>query len=123
MWIDDLRDPFDGNWIKKYSPIGTDVQVVWVMSYEGFVHWINNYGMPDAICFDHDLGGIDDKDEKTGLDCAKYLVSYCMDKNIDVCPFNVHSSNPVGAKNIRSYLNNYHHFFINDCGGTQAAGV
>ena len=56
------------------------------------------------ISFDHDLGSI-----QTGYDCAKWLVRYDMSNGI-LAPgftFNVHSANPVGATNIRNYLNNY----------------
>lgn len=56
------------------------------------------------ISFDHDLA-----QAETGLDCAKFLVETDMDQNILTKDFNfyVHSQNPVGKKNIESYLNNY----------------
>lgn len=129
LWLDDMRCPFNGTWIDVYSPINTDnIVVEWVKSYYEFTKWIEKNGLPDAICFDHDLGKLTENellvqgyskkearktksDEKNGYDCAKWLVDYCMDKNIDVPPFNVHSSNPAGKENIMSYLNNYHNFF------------
>ena len=45
--------------------------------------------------------------EKTGFTAAKWLVDYCIDNNKEVPKFNVHSANPVGANNIRSFLNNF----------------
>jgi len=33
-------------------------------------------------------------------------VEYCMDNNVKLPKFSVHSANPTGAKNIREYLKN-----------------
>jgi hypothetical protein len=44
---------------------------------------------------------------KTGLDCAKFLVEYCLDNQIHKINFQVHSQNPVGKENIESLLNNF----------------
>lgn len=58
------------------------------------------------ISFDHDLG-----EEKTGYDVAKTLCDMDMDSENGVFTenfyFNVHSANPVGAKNIQFYMGNY----------------
>lgn len=63
------------------------------------------------ISFDHDLAdqhyGGNFNDERTGFDCAKYLVEWCMDNDKDLPEWTVHSMNPIGAENINSYLNNY----------------
>lgn len=57
------------------------------------------------ISFDHDLGD----NVPTGMDIAKYLVELDMDQGIFANDFDfyVHSQNPVGAENIRSYMNQY----------------
>lgn len=72
-------------------------------------------GMPEFISFDHDLG----EKQKTGYDIAKYLCDLDMDFGVspdhlsnkyslpDNFDFYVHSQNPIGAENIRKYLNNY----------------
>lgn len=58
------------------------------------------------ISFDHDLGA-----EKTGMDVVKLLVEMDMDGSWGrLSPtflWNVHSANPVGARNITEYLRNY----------------
>lgn len=114
VWLDDLRDPFYGTWIKEYSPIGENCEIVWLKSFSEFTNYIENKGMPDAICFDHDLGdeimGFPE-DEMTGYDCAKWLVDKCLDENIDIPLYNIQSSNPAGADNIKALLNNYHKFY------------
>jgi hypothetical protein len=45
---------------------------------------------------------------KTGYDLAKFIVDFVIDNNSDLSnfKFNVHSANPIGAKNIRTLLNN-----------------
>ena len=44
--------------------------------------------------------------DKTGYDCAKWLVDYCLDNDILMPHFTVHSANPEGAANILHLLNN-----------------
>jgi len=80
--------------------------------------------MPDGICFDHDLGEdvardkvsngmskrqvrIQKRETKSGYDCAKWLVEYCMDRDLDIPEIGIQSANPVGADNIRGLLLNY----------------
>jgi hypothetical protein len=62
-------------------------------------------GFPSFISFDHDLG----ENEPTGMDITKWLVHEDMDKDWmkDGFDFYVHSQNPIGVENIRSYLNGY----------------
>ena len=128
LWLDDMRDPKDPqmDWL-KFSPIGRDVDVSWVKSYKEFVSWIIKNGLPDAICFDHDLGkevekelltkGYSKKDarslkseEKTGYDAAKWLVGYCMDNDKDLPEFAIQSSNPVGKENISKLFDSFRRF-------------
>ena len=95
-----------------------------VKSYNEFTKWIKKNGLPDGICFDHDLGkeaeqklrdkGLTKKaarklkaEEKTGMDCAKWLVEYCMDNQKELPLWNIQSSNPVGKINISSLLMNF----------------
>lgn len=76
-------------------------KVVWVKNYNEFIDWISDNGLPDKISFDHDLGEV-----KSGFDCAKWLVEYCIDNQNNIPNFVVHSANPVGAVNIRQLLLN-----------------
>lgn len=130
LWLDDYRDPFDKeiDWM-IFSPIGRDVEIHWVLSYLEFVQWIKQHGLPDAICFDHDLGG-DIKQNlikqgyskrkakeirknmelPNGYDCAKWLVDYCLDNNLNIPAFNIQSANPVGKENIQKLLESFNKF-------------
>ena len=104
LWLDDMRDPTDTrmDWL-AYSPIGKEVEVIWLKDYYQFTNWINEKGLPDGICFDHDLG----EDTPTGYDCAKWLVDYCLDNQMLPPLWSSQSANPVGKANINRLLRNF----------------
>ena len=45
--------------------------------------------------------------EKTGYDCAKYLVEFCATNGLSVPQYVVHSMNHIGKENIISYLESF----------------
>jgi hypothetical protein len=125
LWLDDLRNPFNVDWVSRYVP-GFEGDVIWVKSYLEFVENIQKNGLPDRISFDHDLGDEHIKFyfdngghenppnpekvsfiEKTGYDCAKWLINYCIENDLKLPEFTVHSANPVGSQNIKRILNNF----------------
>ena len=71
-------------------------------SFTEFITYIKANGLPDFISFDHDLGL-----QESGYDCAKWLVAYCLDNEMKLPDFVVHSQNPVGKQNIASLLSNF----------------
>lgn len=103
LWLDDVRDPMDKDidWL-VFSPIGRNVDIHWITSYKEFINWITINGLPNAICFDHDLG-----DEESGYDCSKWLVRYHQTFGGTFPIFASQSANPIGRKNILTYLKNY----------------
>ena len=112
LWLDDLRPPdtiINGKtWVETFSPINQPYEVIWVKSYNEYVSWITENSLPDAICFDHDLGWESQEiEEKTGMDCAKWLVEYCMDNNKKLPLYNIQSANPVGKDNIDGLLKSF----------------
>jgi hypothetical protein len=116
LYLDDLRIPKDS--IGFVPDIMN--QFYWandwviVRNFWEFCNYINKFGLPDFISFDHDLsdehyvGDVNYQDykEKTGYEAAKWLVDWCVDNNKSLPDFVVHSANPVGKLNIESYLNN-----------------
>ncbi len=99
---------------------------VLVTNYYDFVAHIEKHGLTDieAISWDHDLGdkameeairnkfnafNYDNLDgEKTGYDCVKWLVNYCIENGLKITFQNFyHTANPVGAANMKSYINSY----------------
>lgn len=126
LWLDDIRDPFVNNiWIQKYAPeFLENGEIIWVKSFKEFELWINNNGLPDKISFDHDLADehyapenrYDDYHdwakeqnfkEKTGMDCAQFVVDYCIDNKKLIPIWTTHSANPNGAENINKLLVNF----------------
>ena len=116
LFLDDVRIPTQVTWVR----IPEDQHYTVVRSYKEFVETVNLLGIPKFVCYDHDLSDAhygdglhgDDIDynkyqEKTGYDCAKFLVHECFIKGVKHPPYVVHSMNPVGAKNIISYVESY----------------
>lgn len=123
LWLDDCRDPMKDDWL-VFSPIERPFQTVWVKSYAEFTDWIIIHGLPDGICFDHDLGedvakekvsgGMskrqarrEKKETRSGMDCAKWLVEYCLDNNLKMPLYNIQSANPAGKENIDGLLKSF----------------
>jgi hypothetical protein len=127
LWLDDYRDPKDTetDWM-LFSCLGRDVEIHWVKNYEEFVNYIEQNGLPDGINFDHDLEDShytpekywdnyeeskkfqeDQKHEKTGYHCAKWLIDYCIDNKKELPTWSSHSANPVGRDNINNILFNF----------------
>jgi hypothetical protein len=113
LFLDDERMPKQVTWVNL--PLGP-----WVIvrDYDEFVKCIMTNGLPEFVTFDHDLAiehyipevKEEEYTEKTGMDCAKWLVDYCLDNGSKLPNFEVHSKNPAGAANIRSLLQNFKQF-------------
>lgn len=113
IYLDDVRTPTDKGWRV-------------VRNYHQFVDVIQELGLDsiDHISLDHDLGDsamneyyqnvkpnyrldYDNIQEKTGMDCVKWLVDYCLDNRSDMPLVTVHSANPIGSANMMGWINNY----------------
>lgn len=110
LWLDDLRNPFKEHqvsikWVclKCLGIDIKDVDVVWVKTQSEFENYIKENGLPDFISFDNDLG----IGNGEGYDCAKFLVEYCLDNDLNIPLFYSHSANPVAKDNIEGLLTNF----------------
>lgn len=116
LFLDDVRIPTHVTWVE--IPANQHYSVV--RNYKEFVDLISLRGLPKFVCYDHDLAdchyghGLNGDHipyntyiEKTGYDCAKWLVGYCMSKGVKHPSYIVHSMNPIGKKNIESYIESY----------------
>lgn len=116
LFVDDNRQP------PLYLNRVFDV----VKNYDEFVEYIETFGVPEVISFDHDLhmehtlyffenGGFREPPDpnnaiftnKTGYDCAKWLLEYCDANNLNLKNIIVHSRNPLGQRNIYNLICNY----------------
>lgn len=106
LFLDDRREPKDV--FKEDFLNRKDVNVVVVSTYNSFVEEVEKgNGQFDIVSFDHDIGDIDKNGiERTGKDCAYYLLFYCVTNNISVPSFKIHTDNPSGI-NIRQMLEKY----------------
>jgi hypothetical protein len=98
MYLDDIRMP-----AKEFDFI--------VRSYDEAVAIIEQYGMPNYISFDNDLG-VDEQGVllKSGYDLAKWIIESDLDNKFSIpsdFSFDVHSQNPVGKTNIILLFRNY----------------
>ena len=113
LYLDDIRTPKDSEWIV-------------VRNYDEFVLKINLYGLSnfEVISLDHDLGegamieyytnvknnymlDYNNINERTGMDCCRFLVSESMNQKIPLPQIYIHSANPIGSANMMGYINNY----------------
>lgn len=117
LFLDDERNVADVKWIQY--PL---VHWVVVRHYQEFVDTVIKNGIPDRVSFDHDLGkssykecqrcflekdnqiNYDNIQEKTGMDCVKWLIEKCMENNQKFPEYYVHSLNPIGKVNIVSLI-------------------
>lgn len=119
LFLDDFRNPQD---CAKYmytriGPINTIyLEEDWIIArtYDDFEKCFYTYGVPNVISFDHDLADAHydpstwtssfTYKEKTGYDCAKFMIEWCKGHNQYPEQIFVHSMNPVGTENINNLL-------------------
>lgn len=115
LWLDDMRDPelllkfkeMHGYKIAKYldyqhyvdKGFGTS-DFVWAKSAQEAISLVQERGMPDFMALDHDLGSHD----------VFVFLRWLAETQKAPSPDSwwVHSSNPNGAANIRSFLRSWH---------------
>jgi len=111
LFLDDIRQPINA----YYYTLNNIYTRHWdvVTNYDEFIKYITNNGVPQLISFDHDLADehytpepnikYGEFNEKTGYDCAKWLVNYCIDNELEFPKYVlIHSMNPAGSLNIES---------------------
>lgn len=118
LFLDDVRMPVDvSHYIMPVHirPVFREDDWQIVRNYDEFVAWILENGLPIIVSFDHDLehehivGPLDESHlwEKTGYTCAKWMVDFCLHERLELPIWYVHSMNPVGAENIKKYLESF----------------
>lgn len=118
LFLDDEREPKQVTWVELPPGPWTIVR-----SYDEFVKVIEARGIPAFVSFDHDLAhehyrqSMYNPDhhysayytdgtfkEKTGRDCALWLVERCLETKTPIPGYQVHSMNPIGRENIVSIM-------------------
>lgn len=111
IFLDDERDPIDVTWIAYPNTIS---QWIVVRTYEQFIALVPPLLTDEAdatllFSFDHDLQDYKssgDGTERTGYDCIKFLVNFCLDTTMcmPLCAF--HTKNVIGKVNMEQYYIN-----------------
>lgn len=121
LFLDDIRNPEDAypeTFLNNWQAIHV------VRSYSEFTEFILDNGLPDHIAFDHDLSDEHYENinyhslqeyyesdvvlrEPTGLDCANWLIYYCIDRAENMPTWTVHSQNPAGRDMIITTLRRF----------------
>ncbi len=125
LFLDDIRHP---NHVFKYTS-DKEYEEDWniVRNYEAFkAYMTKHYKTITVVSFDHDLGrehyrdyvrqtlekapedielDYDQYTEKTGYDCAKFMIELYHDQGMKLPRIKVHSMNVVGKQNIIALIN------------------
>lgn len=116
IFLDDERSPtqcvdYMRRMIGKHSSLYLEDWTV-VKSYLEFVRVVKkNIGKITYVSFDHDLGDGYNKlsadeyfhhEEKTGCDCATYMIELYREKDLELPIVMVHSLNPIGRMRIQN---------------------
>lgn len=124
LFLDDIRNPWDNSWdiVRTPAEFKTYIKEMFVKTKK----------LPDVIAFDHDLNQEHYTNEmysndpeqynrlykgfkhETGLDCAKWLCSFCVDEGLKLPEIHIHSMNPIGANNIAYTVMNYALFYFEE---------
>ena len=113
LYLDDIRTPIGDDWIisRNYDEFVSEIK-------------LNGLGNFEVISLDHDLGegamveyytnvknnymlDYNNIEERTGMDCCRFLVSESMNLKIPLPQIYIHSANPIGSANMMGYINNY----------------
>lgn len=101
LFLDDERIP--GFSVRDYNDSVSIVVIA--RNVDDALTSLHINGVPHTIHFDHDLGHGDN-----GFDFAKDFANFIMNGKGNLpenFQFFVHSQNPIGAKNIREFMNNF----------------
>jgi hypothetical protein len=98
LFLDDVRNVDD-----VYPDLNHDWYKV-ARTTEEAKALVGEFGVPLFMSLDHDLGA-----EDTSLEFLKWLANErTINWNEDVPDYKVHSANPVGAKNIISFMDSWY---------------
>ena len=95
MFVDDIRNPFDNeDWVIART------------SFEAISEVKQRGNMPTHLALDHDLGG-DDTVMIFLRDLYRFWEEKLGAKKELIPEYTVHSANPIGVENIKSFMNSW----------------
>jgi len=72
-----------------------------IHSYDEFIKYITKNRLPDFISFNNE------EENKLGIDCAKWLIEYCLNYWLPLPEFSVHTEHSNEENSVKSILMNY----------------
>lgn len=98
LWLDD--DGLNVNTPERHAPGGFSL----ALSSAQAIKLVEANGPPFFMDLDHDLGKLQDGNDDTAMLFLKWLSEHFPDAEFE---YEIHSKNPVGRANIKSYLDSW----------------
>lgn len=136
LFLDDMRFPEDAYLYDEKMTLlqGSGIPYnKWdvVRSYDEFVNYISNNGIPDVVSFDNDLDPFQETKEerdmcvlglydferlpnKTGCHCAQYLANECVSKKHNIPEYYIHTMNSLARPIIKRIMAKAQRIIEND---------
>lgn len=102
LFLDDLRNVDQATELPMEQPAHANIPYTVLRSTEAALEYVREHGFPEVMALDHDLGG----DDTT----MRFLRALEAEYDLATIPppdYAVHSANPVGAANIRSFMSSW----------------
>jgi hypothetical protein len=101
---------------ERYPPFKDGENWTIARSSEEAIHAVKQFGFPEFISFDHDLGG---------EDTSMIFINWMIDKTLDMVSsdfqmpafprkYYVHSQNPVGVQNIKGLMDSFIAYYYDE---------
>ncbi|MEO6832065.1 MAG: hypothetical protein ABI378_06920 [Chitinophagaceae bacterium] len=78
-----------------------------IVDEDAFTFFIKTFGMPDFILFDDDENDSIHLRRRAGYDCAKFLVMYCVENDLEMPYYEVCQSSGLSRDDIERLLKNF----------------
>ena len=136
LWVEGKIDPkIYKESVRSFSPINTrtNVNIVWIKSFEEFKGWIERNGLPDGLTVNYNLGDTTYISPKfwaahlnrnvsahifealTGYDCIIWLVKYCIEEGkLQMPRWNIHTYNTKAKEAMKLLLVSYEKYNKNN---------
>jgi len=126
VFLDDDRQPLECVKLMKNrlndTSLYADPDWLVIRTYGDFKRFLEKYGVPRLISFDHDIAppiekraevpiedwfDLGENREWNGVDCLNLLKDYCLGNNENLPEFLIHTQNPTGYRNLLNDLNRF----------------
>lgn len=87
VWFDTNHDPFNGKWLDYYfMENSSHIECVWIKSMSDLIKHVYDNWVPDIVF-------INLNSDEDVLNCALWIVDYCLDNNLKIPLIKLNSNN------------------------------